>query len=78
MAVAVQSHWYSVGSLVFCGNLAFGIVSTQSFMNPIKVLRNLIANDYGQNWRKLLARLPEVGLLTVSEDDLERLQHPEN
>jgi predicted Zn-dependent protease len=34
--------------------------------------------DYGQNWRKLLARLPEVGLLTVSEDDIERLQHPEN
>jgi len=34
--------------------------------------------DYGQNWRILLARLPEVGLLTVSDDDLETLKNPEN
>ncbi len=33
--------------------------------------------DHGQNWRKLLARLPEVGLLTVSEDDLKVLKNPE-
>jgi len=34
--------------------------------------------DYGQNWRKLLARLPEVGLLTVNDDDLETLKNPKN
>ncbi len=40
--------------------------------------RDFSDTDYGQNWRKLLARLPEVGLLTVSEEELETLKNPEN
>jgi uncharacterized Ntn-hydrolase superfamily protein len=34
MAVAVQSHWFSVGTLVSWGKSGVGVVATQSFVNP--------------------------------------------
>ena len=34
MAVGVQSHWFSVGSIVSWGQSGVGVVATQSFVNP--------------------------------------------
>jgi len=34
MGVAVQSNWFSVGSLVTWGKAGVGVVATQSFINP--------------------------------------------
>ncbi len=34
MGAAVQSHWFSVGSLVIYGKAGVGVVATQSFINP--------------------------------------------
>ena len=34
MGVAVQSNWFSVGSLVIWGKAGVGVVATQSFINP--------------------------------------------
>jgi len=34
MGVAVQSHWFSVGSLVAWGEAGVGVVATQSFVDP--------------------------------------------
>ncbi|WP_372800304.1 DUF1028 domain-containing protein [Lutibacter sp.] len=34
MGVAVQSNWFSVGSLVVWGKAGVGVVATQSFINP--------------------------------------------
>jgi uncharacterized Ntn-hydrolase superfamily protein len=34
MGVAVQSHWFSVGSVVSWGEGGVGVVATQSFVNP--------------------------------------------
>jgi uncharacterized Ntn-hydrolase superfamily protein len=34
MGVAVQSHWFSVGTLVSWGEAGVGVVATQSFVNP--------------------------------------------
>ena len=34
MGVAVQSHWFSVGTIVTWGEAGVGVVATQSFVNP--------------------------------------------
>ncbi len=34
MGAAVQSHWFSVGTLVVWGEPGIGVVATQSFVNP--------------------------------------------
>ena len=34
MGVAVQSHWFSVGTIVAWGEPGVGVVATQSFVNP--------------------------------------------
>ena len=34
MGVAVQSHWFSVGSLVTWGEAGVGVVATQSIVDP--------------------------------------------
>lgn len=44
MGVAVQSHWFSVGSIVAWGEAGVGVVATQSFVNP----------SYGTEGLKLL------------------------
>ncbi len=45
MAVGVQSHWFSVGTIVSWGASGIGVVATQSFVNPA----------YGPNGLKLMA-----------------------
>jgi uncharacterized Ntn-hydrolase superfamily protein len=41
MAVGVQSHWFSVGTLVSWGESGVGVVATQSFVNKSLGLRGL-------------------------------------
>jgi len=69
MGVAVQSHWFSVGSLVSWGEAGVGVVATQSFINasfglrglnllkkgltPQQVLDSLIASDPGRDVRQV-------------------------
>ena len=69
MGVAVQSHWFSVGSIVTWGEAGVGVVATQSFVNPafgpqgLALLKNgltpeqavqmLTANDDGRDVRQL-------------------------
>ncbi len=69
MGVAVQSHWYSVGTIVSWGEAGVGVVATQSFVNPSfgprglellkqglnakQVLDLMIDNDAGRNVRQL-------------------------
>jgi len=69
MGVAVQSHWFSVGTLVSWGEAGVGVVATQSFINPSfgprglallkdglspqQVVDFLIASDEGRDVRQL-------------------------
>ncbi len=69
MGVAVQSHWFSVGSIVAWGEAGVGVVATQSFVNPSfgprglallkrgktaqHVVEALIASDEGRDVRQL-------------------------
>ncbi len=69
MGVAVQSHWFSVGSIVGWGEAGVGVVATQSFVNPafgpggLELLKTgktpqeavdeLIAADEGRDVRQL-------------------------
>ena len=69
MGVAVQSHWFSVGTIVAWGEAGVGVVATQSFVNPAfgpdgielmkqgmsadDVLDKLIGEDEGRDLRQL-------------------------
>ena len=69
MGVAVQSHWFSVGSIVTWGEAGVGVVATQSFVNPAfgpdglallkagkspqEAVDELIKNDEGRDVRQL-------------------------
>lgn len=69
MAVGVQSHWFSVGTIVAWGKSGVGVVATQSFVNPafgpegLKLLQEgnnasqsvdiLINGDDGRDFRQL-------------------------
>lgn len=69
MAVAVQSHWFSVGSVVSWGEAGVGVVATQSFVNKsfgprgLDLLKNgkspqetvdlLLFDDEGKEFRQL-------------------------
>lgn len=69
MAVGVQSHWFSVGSLVPWGRSGVGVVATQSFVNPAygpqglelmeegktasEALGILVAQDKGKEFRQV-------------------------
>lgn len=69
MGVAVQSHWFSVGSIVAWGEAGVGVVATQSFVNPsfgprgLELLKKgmtaqeavelLISTDEGRELRQL-------------------------
>ena len=41
MGVAVQSHWFSVGTIVSGGEAGIGVIATQSFVNVSFGLRGL-------------------------------------
>ena len=69
MGVAVQSHWFSVGSIVTWAEAGVGAVATQSFVDPgygpkglelmrqgvpaPKALEQLVAADAGRNGRQV-------------------------
>jgi len=69
MGGAVQSHWFSVGSIVIWGEAGVGMVATQSFVNPSfgpngltllkkgltpqQAVDSLIASDEGRDLRQL-------------------------
>jgi len=69
MGVAVQSHWFSVGSSVTYGKAGVGVVATQSFINPSygpkglalmqqglspqQALDALLQNDKGEMYRQV-------------------------
>jgi uncharacterized Ntn-hydrolase superfamily protein len=69
MAAAVQSHWFSVGTIVIWGRSGVGVVATQSFVNPAygpeglelmqdgitagEALETLVAKDEGRNFRQV-------------------------
>jgi len=69
MGVAVQSHWFSVGSLVTWGEAGVGVVATQSFVDPAygplgldlmragktaqQALEGLLASDPGKDVRQV-------------------------
>ena len=69
MGVAVQSHWFSVGSVVIYGEAGVGVVATQSLVNPSygpkglalmkqglspsQALDALLANDDGRMYRQV-------------------------
>lgn len=76
MAVAVQSHWFSVGTVVSWGEAGVGVVATQSFTNisfgirgldllkagksPQEALEILLSDDSGREFRQL-AILDKLG-----------------
>lgn len=69
MAVGVQSHWYSVGTIVSWAESGVGVVATQSFVNPAygpdglvlmksgisasNALKELIQDDVGKAYRQV-------------------------
>lgn len=69
MAVAVQSHWFSVGTVVSWGEAGVGVVATQSFVNksfgirgldllkagktPQEALDQLLQDDTGKEFRQV-------------------------
>src|SRR6185295_18006420 len=69
MAVAVQSHWFSVGTVVAWGEAGVGVVATQSFVNksfgirglnllrdgrsPQETLNILLSDDSGKEVRQV-------------------------
>lgn len=69
MGAAVQSHWFSVGSVVIWGEAGLGVVATQSFVNasygkrglgclrrgmlPEDIITKLISDDDGRESRQL-------------------------
>lgn len=69
MGVAVQSHWFSVGSIVTWAEAGVGAIATQSFVNPAfgpdglallkqglsakEVVEKLIESDEGRDVRQL-------------------------
>ena len=62
MAVGVQSHWFSVGTLVSWGKSGVGVVATQSFVDPA----------YGPNGLQLMSEgksAEEALQLLVSKDE---------
>jgi uncharacterized Ntn-hydrolase superfamily protein len=69
MAIGVQSHWFSVGTIVSWGMSGVGVVATQSFVNPAygpnglklmgegnsaeQALQKLVAADRGRDYRQV-------------------------
>ena len=57
MAVGVQSHWFSVGTIVSWGRSGVGVVATQSFVNPAYGPEGLDLMEEGTNAADALAEL---------------------
>ena len=54
MAVAVQSHWFSVGTVVAWGEAGVGVVATQSFVNKSFGLRGLELLKQGKSPQEVM------------------------
>src|ERR1043165_587757 len=54
MAVAVQSHWFSVGTVVSWGEAGVGVVATQSFVNKSFGIRGLAMMKEGKSAQQTL------------------------
>lgn len=54
MAVAVQSHWFSVGTVVSWGEAGVGVIATQSFVNKSFGLRGLELLKQGKSSREAI------------------------
>ncbi|MCH4822310.1 DUF1028 domain-containing protein [Gramella lutea] len=59
MAVGVQSHWFSVGSIVSWGKAGVGVVATQSFVNPAYGPEGLELMSQGVSAERALTQLIE-------------------
>lgn len=59
MAVGVQSHWFSVGTIVAWGKSGVGVVATQSFVNPAYGPEGLQLMEDGMNADEALKKLTE-------------------
>ena len=57
MAVGVQSHWFSVGTLVSWGKSGVGVVATQSFVNPSYGPMGLKMMENGMSAKNALYKL---------------------
>lgn len=57
MGVAVQSHWFSVGTIVSWGEAGIGVIATQSFVNVSFGLRGLELLRSGLSPREALDQL---------------------
>ena len=57
IGVAVQSHWFSVGSIVTWGEAGVGVVATQSFIDPGYGVRGLALMRTGVSAPDALERL---------------------
>jgi len=57
MAVGVQSHWFSVGTLVSWGKSGVGVVATQSFVNPSYGPKGLELMENGVSAKNALEKL---------------------
>lgn len=57
MAVGVQSHWFSVGSVVPWGKSGVGVVATQSFVNPAYGPQGLELMEQGKSATEALGIL---------------------
>lgn len=80
MAIGVQSHWFSVGTIVSWGRSGVGVVATQSFVNPAygpngldlmeggkdaeEALQILVAADRGRDYRQV-AFLDDKGVVSA-------------
>jgi uncharacterized Ntn-hydrolase superfamily protein len=62
MGVAVQSHWFSVGSIVGWGESGVGVIATQSFVNVSFGPRGLELLKQGKNAEEAVDEL-------ISQDD---------
>lgn len=59
MSVGVQSHWFSVGTLVSWGQSGVGVVATQSFVNPALGPNGLELMSEGKSAKEALKLLLE-------------------
>lgn len=60
MGVAVQSHWFSVGSIVSWGEAGVGVVATQSFVNPSFGPRGIEMMKEGMTAEEVVDKLIEL------------------
>lgn len=59
LGVAVQSHWFSVGSVVTYGKAGVGVVATQSLVNPSYGPKGLVLMEQGLSPQQALNVLIE-------------------